>query len=288
MGKNYAKNGSLKKQVVDRLNSKAAYGQKKHLDKLKNQGKPALDKIYSSTTMRNYQNSAVRFIEWAKDQGCYSLEEARALTGQYLQERMDQGKSAWTVRLDAAALGKLYQVQTTELGVDLPTRHRADVTQHRTRSWRGHFSEDKHRDLVEFCRSTGLRRCEVLRVRPEDVEMGPDNRITVHVERGKGGKTRDVRALTDAPWRLAEAARADGRDRLFESIPHRTPCHEYRAQYAQELYTELARDPATLPKKERYCAQADRAGQWYDREAMQIVSNNLGHARLDVVMNYLK
>lgn len=282
------KRPSLIKQVIDRLSSMAAYGQSKHLDKRRNGGKPSLEKIYSYRTMHNYQIAAARFASWARNQGCRTLEEARALTGQYLQMRMDEGKSAWTVRLDAAALAKLYQVRTTELGVDLPSRRREDVTQHRTKSWKGNFSEERNRDLVDLCRSTGLRRSEVAKLRPEDIQHSSRGCIIVHVHKGKGGRSRDVVALSDAPWRLAEAARAEGKEYLIDRIPHRAPIHEYRAEYAREMYNRIARDPATLTRKARYCAQGDRAGQWYDRAALQVVSEYLGHSRLDVMMSYLR
>lgn len=279
---------SLKKQIIDRLLSMAAYGESKHRDKQRNGGKPALDKIYSYQTMRNYQVAAVRFAEWVKGQGCRTLEEARAFTGQYLQKRMDEGKSAWSVRLDAAALGKLYQVRTNELGVKLPSRHRADITQHRTKAWKGHFSEERHRDLVELCQATGLRRHELAKLRPEDVQRGPDGAVIVHVLRGKGGRERYLVALSDVPWRLAEAARAEGRAYVVERVPQWAPVHEYRAQYAQAMYDRIARDPETLPQKERFCARKDRAGQRYDRAALRVVSEYLGHSRLDVMMFYLR
>lgn len=279
---------SLAKQATDRLLSMAAYGQSKHADKQKNGGKPALDKIYSYKTMKNYLDSAGRFAQWAREQGCRDLEDARAYTGPYLQQRMDEGKSAWTVRAEAAALGKLYQVPTTALGVELPGRHREDVTQHRTQSWRGHFSEARHSDLVELCRATGLRRSEVAQLRPDDIQRRSDGRVTVSVSRGKGGKARTLEALTDAPWRLAEAAREQGREFVVEHIPKYAPIHEYRAEFAREMYAQIAKEPEQLPPEQRYCARIDRAGQWYDRDALKEVSEALGHSRLDVLMAYLR
>lgn len=201
---------SLKKQVIDRLMAMASYGQSKYADKQRNGGKPARGKVYSYQTMRNYQYAAVGFTRWAKGQGCRTLEDARPLTGQYLQKRMDEGKSAWTIRLDAAALAKVYQVKMSELGVKLSSRRRENITQHRTKAWRGHFSEERNRDLVELCRATGLRRCELAKLRPEDVQCGPDGVVRIHVPRGKGGRERYLVTLSDAPWRLAEAARAEG------------------------------------------------------------------------------
>ena len=270
-----SKNHSLAYQAKQQLISMQAFGQSKHADKAENHGKPAMEKIYSYKTMDNYIKSAANFAHWVKEQhpDCRSIDDARQYTGDYLRERTED-KSAWTVRADAAALGKLYQCATTDLGAELPSRHSADVTQHRTDAWRGHFSEERNADLVEFCRSSGLRRCEVERITPADVSKDADGRVIVHGERGKGGKSRDVVALSDAPLRLAEAATEEGRDRIIEHIPKYAPIHEYRAEYAREMYRNIARNVAELDRSEVYRCRESRRGETYDQEAMLEVSRN--------------
>lgn len=268
-----------------------AYGQSKHADKAANGGKPAIDKIYSYKTMDNYIASSAHFAHWVKANhpDCRSIDDAREFTGDYLRERINDNYSAWTVRADAAALGKLYQCATTDLGAELPSRHTADVTQHRDEdAWRGHFSEKKNSDLVDFCRACGLRRSEVAKVTPDNVYKDADGRLCVHVERGKGGKDRDVVCLSDAPQRLAERAREDGKAYIFDSIPKYAPIHAYRAEYANEMYRNIARDVRELPDKELYHARCSHRGEVYDKSAMLIVSQYLGHNRLDVMMAYLR
>lgn len=281
-----SKKKSLKWQAIAKLNKMAAYGDSKHADKLQNLGKPAQNKIYSYSTMRNYQAAAVQFTAWAKEaHGCRTLEEAQQHTGEYLAQREAAGCSAWTVRRDAAALGKLYQTPTTQLGAALPTRHRAEVTQHRTPP--KEFKEANHKDLADLCRSCGLRRSEVAALRPQDVRT-EGGRCFVTVTQGKGGKARTVEALNDTPARLAQEAAAAGRETVVDHIPVRAPVHAWRADFAQALYTRLARQPEALPPQDRYCCRAERAGTWYDKKAMQQVSEALGHARLDVVTSYIK
>lgn len=280
------KRKSIVKQAVDRLQDMAAWGHSKHQDKAANGGKPALEKIYSHCTMDNYKAVAATYAGWAREaHGCRDIDQARQYTGEYLRGRMAVGLSAWTVRRDAAALAKLYQCQTTELGAELPTRHRGDITQHRGGKSKGHFSEARHKDLADLCRATGLRRHEVAQLRPGDVEQ-IGGKTFVTVQQGKGGKYRRIEALNDAPARLAE--KAQGRDRLIEHIPKYAPCHEWRAEFAQAMYRQLARDPVQLPAREVYRCRADRAGVCYDKQAMKAVSLALGHARLDVVTNYIK
>lgn len=283
------KKKSIVRQATERLQSMAAWGHSKHLDKKINCGKPAIDKIYSHSTMDNYKDSAVRFVKWARSSyGCRTLEEAQPYTGLYLNMRVQEGRSAYTVRKDAAALAKLYQVQTTELGADLPARERRNITQHRQGKSHGHFSEERNIDLVELCRATGLRRHEVAALSPGDVTRNADGSVSVYVRQGKGGKARTVTALNDAPARIAERAIMEKRGTVIEHIPKYAPIHVYRAEFANAMYQKLARNPKDIPPDERYCCRKDKAGIWYDRSAMMAVSVQMGHNREDVMTHYLK
>lgn len=79
----------------------------------------------------------------------------------------------------------------------------------------------------------------------------------------------------------------DGRDRVIEHIPKYAPIHEYRREYAQDLYDWIARPVDDLPAKEVYCCSGDQTGLYYDKAAMRTVSRALGHNRLEVVTHYL-
>ena len=130
------KRKSLVRQGVEKLLSMAAYGHSKHHDKRENHGKPAREKIYSSCTMDNYIDVASRFLKWTqKAHGCRNLDETRQHVSEYLTIRIAT-KSAWTARMEAAALAKLFQSSTTELGVELPKRHRKNITQHRDNKYK--------------------------------------------------------------------------------------------------------------------------------------------------------
>ena len=280
------KRKSLVRQGVEKLLSMAAYGQSKYQDKLKNNRKPAIDKIYSSRTMDNYIDVVSRFLRWAqKAHACRNLEETRQYVAEYLRARIAT-KSAWTVRMEAAAIAKLFQCSTTELGVELPTRHRKDITQHRDERWRGHFNPDKYPDLVSFAKSSGLRRHELEAVTPEDVYRSTDGQVYVFVRSGKGGKSRHAPCLNDQPLRVAQQALAQGRKVIFDHIPKYAPIHEYRAMYAQEMYRRNARNPEKLSPRERYICRGDMVGAAFDKAALSLTSQALGHARLSVVVDH--
>lgn len=282
-----AKRKSLIRQTQEALEALACYGQSKRQSKAANGGKAP--GIHSYSTMGNYIHAACQFARWAKEtHRDRTLEAARAHVPEYLRQRIAAGKSPWTVARDAAALAKLYGTDSSSWGVELPKRERAGVTQHRNPDTiAGHFSPARNADLLALARSCGLRRHELEALRPEDIRQTEDGKTLVHVRQGKGGRSRTVEALDDTPARLAAAAAAAGRSRLLDSIPKRAPIHACRREYAQELYRRTARPPEDLPKQEQYRLRGDRAGEVLDRQAMAVVSGNLGHSRLDVVTHYL-
>lgn len=273
---------------VERFLSMRAFNQSKHKDKLKNNGKPAKEKIYSGCTLTNYIAACCRFLRWIrKEYGCNDLVAARQYVGTYLRLRIRQGMSAWTVRAEAAALAKLYQCSMSDFGVKLPKRRRRDVKQHRRNAYVGHYDSKKHYLLEAFCRACGLRRHEVAQLRVSDVYRSAQGNVIIHVRQGKGGRERFVIALNDLPLELAEQAAARGDKLIFPHVPKYAPVHTWRRSYASDLYHRLARPAEEIPRQEQYICRGERAGIIYDKRAMQAVSKMLGHARLDVVTSYL-
>ena len=241
---------------------------------------------------------------WARSaHGCKTLEDARKYSGEYLQLRMAENKSAWTVRLDAAALAKLYQVSTFELGAVLPSRNRADVHQHREHKEIGHYSYARNQDITDWGQGTGMRICEMLKTDPHQVIIAEDGRMWIKDCRGKGGRIRDIPvdpAYADRVWEIAQRAIREGRSRVFTHVNKYTPEHMFRAEYAQRYYDRIARPVCELDRErtfvtvkgrvrsELYVCRRDRVGTRYDARAMEEVSLALGHSRLDVMTAYLK
>lgn len=293
-----SKHGSLKYQLKQALDRKKTFGDSKHKDKQLNGQKPDRDKIYSASTYKNYMGHCMRFAVWiGENHPCKTMEEARMYTGEYLDELVACGKSAYTIRAVAAALAKAFDCEMTDLGCELPKRVRSNITQHRSEgaTWMGEFSEKNNADLVAFAKATGLRRHEIAKVMPKNIVQHPDGTVTVTVIRGKGGKSRVVTALDgEVVMEIAARGAAFGEDKrmwgpdgTLGKIPSHAPIHEYRRAYAQEYYARVVRDIHELGDKELYKCRGDMAGIVYDRKAMYIVSTMLGHNRLDVVTHYL-
>lgn len=282
----HGKRKSIIREGVDILLSMAAFGESKYADKKANFGKPALNRIYSSRTMDIYVDVAARYLKWARNEhNCRTVEDAQKHVAQYLEMRI-ASMSSWTVHLEASALAKLYQCHMNEFGVVLPVRRRADIRQHRQQKWVGHYCPENHLDLEAFSHATGLRRHELAQVTTDDV-WEHDSRVYVRVSSGKGGKQRIVPALDSAPLTIAQKAKDEGKYLIFENkIPKYYPAHEYRARYAKTLYQRLARNVENLQHDEKYICRRDMAGQVFDKQAMMVVSNALGHSRLSVIASH--
>ncbi len=284
-----SKHRSITQQAMDELRGQLRIGKSKHQAKI-DEGTHSPEGIFSWSTYHSYQKHAAGFCSWCKAQHpeCRKLEDARRYVRDYLKMRIDSGLSAWTVHLDASALAKVFHCHTGNFGVKLPSRMRENIV--RSRAARAHdkeVSEPRNRAVADFCRGTGLRRKELGMLEVDDVE--PDG-SRVHVRNGKGGKERWVNVLPRYQAHVAAcAANAKGR-LVFQKtdLKHRLDIHGFRREYAQAVYAQHARDLKTLPKEELYFCRKDKAGTVYDRQAMLIVSRNLGHNRISVVAgNYL-
>lgn len=282
------KRKSIVRLCVEALLNLRYFGPK-HPDKCANHGMPYMDRIYSRRTYECYLNICVRYVKWARYFfGCRTLEQARTYVAVYLRMLIWLGRSAYTIRQRASALAKLYQCHSYDFCVSLPKRCRKNIKQHH-RARKYHFCETgKHRMLVEFCKACGLRRMELLQLRPEDVWRNESGVVIVHVIKGKGGRERYVEAINDIPLLMAQEAVAAGQEKIFPKLPSNAPIHRYRQDFALAVYTKYARNIQSLPREEQYHCAAEMRGIIYDRMALLQSSLQLGHNRADVIITYLK
>lgn len=300
----HANKTSLEKQVQERLKECLRYGHSKHEDK--RQG--IADKyIYSISTAKAYSKHCLYFVTWGKQSERIrealghrprTLEELKPYAAEWIREREARGLSAYTIKLEAAALGKLYG---ESLGIETKGTRRADITRSRHAAKRdAHFSESNNAELANFCRCVGCRRAELEKMRAEDLRM-IDGKPHIWI-RGKGGRVRvaPVVGTADEIGRaLAFLARLDGRQKIHSAAD----IHGYRAEYAQRVYSMHARPLDTLRgkridytaitgkegahgriyKSALYVCRGDQSGRTYDRAAMIAASKALGHNRESVV-----
>lgn len=250
-----SKNKSMRYQAICMLKPMLRLAESRQKAKNENRengkGVNITEGIFSISTYKNYLAVATQFGKWAKaEYGEKKLANCRPYVEDYLKVRM--GKvSPYTVAKDASALAKLYKCSSADFGVELPERHRADIT--KSREDVKEFNYEKHKDILDFIHGTGLRKSELLRLTAGQFYK-TNGQLWVYTK-GKGGKVRHARILPNYQ-ELVEAKISTLRDdeKVFKKgdIIGRTPCHHYRAQYAKDYYNMIARPIDTLSYEEKY------------------------------------
>lgn len=280
-----SKNKSLRYQVKGALQNQLKIGQSRHNAKIESSTHNP-DGIFSWGTYNSYLRQCELFVKWVKERyNCKTLDQAKEHASEYIQERVDKGLSAWTTKLDASAIAKLYKTTPTDLGIKTPPRYRADIKRSRgTKKHDKYFSEYANKDIIIFGKGTGLRRKELAAITPEDIYKSY-GQLYVHVKNGKGGKKREVPVLPEYADHIFNYVndRADLHSPIFTKIDNRLDEHSYRGQYATNWYDKLSRPIENIPKLDKYVCRKDKAGIVYDKKAMLQVSRFLGHNRIDVM-----
>ena len=268
---------SLIRQVQERLDSMLSIGQSKYEDKKLDLTKR---KIYSWSTYKSYLQQCCQFVRYCKDKHhCKNLADCRQYVGEWMESRKDL--SAYTLKLSASALCKLYGESLEELGITTKRAARSEITRSRGTAKRdAHFSEQKNADFVEFCRSTGLRRSEITKLRGDQL-IERDGEYCIETT-GKGGRFRVITICGDVELVIGKMKEA-GTGKVWKKVPQNADIHSYRADYASRIYLKYARPIEELPRKERYICRKDKAGIVYDKAAMLEASKALGHNRISVV-----
>ena len=256
-------------------------GTSKHARKIA--GDTATDVIFSFNTYKAYKKHCAYFTSWVRAKyKCKTLAQARQYADEWLQLRINEGKSAYTIKLELAALCKLYGDTAADY-IPTPPRLRKNIVRSRRQAVRdAHFSEANHADFCEFARSTGLRRSE-LRALTGDKLVQQDGKWYVLVNKmSKGGRPRKAPIVGNVA-KIVGLMQAAGTGKVFEKIPNGADIHGYRADYATTVYLMHARPLKSLPKEEIYCCRKDRKGVHFHRKAMLEASRALGHNRISIV-----
>lgn len=275
-------------QINDKLTAAQSFGSSKHQAK---KNGTASSSVFSFSTFKTYKQQSYYFADYVREHHpeAKTLDAARQYVGEWLQMQIARELSPYTIRTAASALAKVYGCTTADFGVKLPARSRANITRSRRRVVRDEgFSEARNADLVEFLRSTGLRRAEATALRGSWLVKTEDG-VFIDLTRTKatkGGRPRLVPVIGDVAL-VVKMCEMAGEGKVFaDGINSHCDVHSYRAQYCARAYSAKARDVKTLPRSERYHCRGCSAV--YDRAALKYASECLGHSRIDVVPgNYL-
>ena len=279
---------SLKCQFKNEIKGRYVYNASKHYatpDEYK-------EKIFSTSTRDSYIQHAETFVSFLRKNNlkASTIEEAKQYVPVFLKHEIAVGKSACTIRSEACALAKVYRCSSNDFGVAFPKRSRKAIKNNRSKKeYSRHFSEARHRDIVCFAKATGLREEGMKKVKGTNIQIEQNGDIMVHIKE-KGGRERDVLMFYSDENVYREARKVAlshiGKDeKIFENISKAAPIQAYRRAYAQSLYKSVARDIDSIPDQEKYICRNELSGLIFDKKALKIVSEALGHARLCVVVN---
>ena len=273
----------LHQQAYDRLTGMQAFGEsKKEAVKNGTDGQ----KIFSFNTYQSYWKHTKYFLSYIKEKHpeCTTLKSAKKYVNEWLQARADQGLSAWTVQLEAKALGKLYGINPEDENYfNPPKRNREDIKRSRGDRVRDkHFSVTNNDELIKFCKGTGLRRSELGMLKGGDlvtkeeiereiaaIESVPvqertpaeekrlgvlqdtrlfDCRYYIRVRNGKGGRERVSPIVGKNAAQIVERIRNTPNDeKVWQHIHQSADIHGYRAEYATDIYRAHARPIEEIP-----------------------------------------
>jgi integrase len=245
--------------------------------------------IHSHGTRNTYQQHIMAFIQWARsNHGIRRLqvldERANELATEYLNERLIQGCSPYTIQAERSAFRLFFKNRRLADGILLPARKRENITRSRKLTVREQeFQPANWQPLIRFLQATGLRRNEVRRLQVEDLGYSPITgaaEVTIKKGYGKGGRPRQVPVLPGREQDVLPLREGrDPQEPVFARIPSHLDIHALRREYAQAYYRYLS--GRELPPATGRLKRSD-----YDEEAALQVSCALGHNRKDVILRH--
>ncbi len=279
--KSYRKD--LHQQAYEKLVSMQAFGESKRAAVADGTAK---GKIFSYSTYKDYWKHIKYFLKYVQEvhPECTTLKAAKRHMNEWLQGRVDEGLSAWTVQLEAKALGKLYGISPEDEDYFVPPkRRREDITRSRADRVRDrHFSETNNDELIKFCKGTGLRRGELAELRggslvsrkqiaeesavlksisvtertpmqERRLEVLKDTSLFqeeyfVLVRNGKGGRERLSPIIGRNARQIIERIQNTPHgEKVWQHIHQSADIHAYRAVYATDIYKAHAREIQDIP-----------------------------------------
>lgn len=277
-------------------------GISKHEEKIKNRQR-ALETgekyeqahgMYAQSTYTQYKKCSFHFLKFINKIGANPghLRECRRYIKLYVEDMEARHLSAWTIRTRIAALQTIFRCRVSDFNVKLPPRNRADIKRARSVTKTDlRFHGKKYDDLIKFTAAIGARKEGLSHVTKDALIVNKHGQLMVHLHE-KGGKDRYSLVLPEDRDFVEKTFRDSPgygeRNYLFPNnyIPHSLCLHYCRAIYARKLYEYFKKQGKG--NGQLYRCRKELKGKVYDRQILLLVSRNLGHNRLDVVVsNYL-
>lgn len=288
------------------LKNKIAFGQSKHADKANLKFGESSYKIYSYSTYNTYLKEVEQYAKWLKEEKNINkikdIKETEQYAKEYIEKRLNVDKvSVYTAKLERSALSMLY---TKQIEIEMPKRDNKNITRSREQT-----ANDKHysrngvcRDIFTVALATGGRRSDLQNLKQTDF-IEKDGLLYVNFIQSKGGRNRLAPVREEYKQQVLEIvdkAKKNGKTRLIDrKIPKEIDVHALRREYAKNLYKDITENrelrdtylkmyPERSEKVKRDIYK-DRDDNVYNRDDLYVITQALGHNRIDVsVTHYLK
>lgn len=292
---------SIKRQIYNTLGKMTAFGESRHEAKqrARDESKPldfyTKDKIYSHKTFNNYVEIMKRGADYAlaKDPSIKDIKDIKPYMSEWINSLIDEGKSAWTVSTYTAAINKFFGTSKDDYEYKEVKRNLIDIEKNRPhiKETEIRYNPDNYKSELTFSRCFGLRASELRNLKIEQIKIN-ENSIEVKNVKGKGGKIRNVRFYGSDEERAfilddINNKKAKGQKRMFPSFTKELKIHRERQEYAKRVYKHHERAIDSLDRKETITPRKGaNKGHTYDRQALKIASQMLGHERIEIVYQH--
>lgn len=277
--------------------------------------------FYRKDTYDDCLKTAVRFVDWVRESGLTEhrlpIKEYSQFIENYINARIEKGEvTPRTIAKERSQLSKVWLVDTDNIKI-LPCKTESDKG--RTPDKYYDMESKKNISATEFYTMIGARKGEyhflssqefnaykdqVKEVAGVNIRYNKDgqcpniypviNRESRLVEQivvihAKHGKTNVSEILPENREKVTQIFRSQEYRNYFYPSDH-CNVHQCRRDYARALYDHYARPIETLSRQERYICK-DGSHRQFDREALAIVAQSLGHQPndlYDTVHNYLR
>ena len=258
--------------------------------------------IHSVSTADAYRQTIKEFCAWLKTEKpevwkTKNLSNIdKKICYEYLQTREKQGCSAWTISKDMSALNKVLDLNLNKKEGNLQERSLKDITRSReTCTHDQKYNSANYSNQIEFAKAFGVRRESIcggqFQVKENSLFKSNGKVYCSLIE--KGGRYREAPCLAKyqssieskyniqereslTKEQFIEAYYNSNSDYLFNNYTSKIDNHSFRAEYATNLYRELAEQKENLQKNYRD----------YDSVILKEVSEALGHSRINVVVDH--
>jgi len=240
--------------------------------------------IHSYKSYETHKQTSKEFILFVR-QNYKDIKDVNQITKSvavnYLQKRQTDGKSAYTISKDMAAINKLFNFNINKKEAGINQRTYRNITRSRTeKEHDSKYNPENYKYQIIFAKATGCRRQSVLKVSPQDFSFDKNGLPNKVFLKEKGGRERHATILTEYKEELKMFLKGkNGSKPLFENYTKKIDNHSFRREYSIKRYVELV----------NLKGSDNNDFRGYDKQCLEQLTKDLGHNRIDIVVyHYLR